>query len=98
MPRTAAAQVQPQRSLIEWLSVQLDTKLATFSTDQERYRHLILLGNAWRLKYETFCCFGTPPFNVPHPVYGDMDAFDFTLLLADIEVRKCKLERASVPA
>jgi hypothetical protein len=40
--------------------------------------------------------FGTQPFNCPHPVYGDMDAFDFTVLLADIEARKARLER--VPA
>jgi hypothetical protein len=85
-------------TLIDWLSAELDRKLSSLPDDQARYRHLILSGNVWREKYQTFACFGTQPFNAPHPVYGDMDAYDFALLLADIELRKTMLERARVPA
>lgn len=85
-------------TLIDWLAAELDKKLSSLSDDQARYRHLILCGNAWREKYARFADFGTQPFNAPHPVYGDMDAFDFTLLLAAIELRKTMLERARVPA
>jgi hypothetical protein len=83
-------------TLIEWLEAELDKKLASLPSDHARYRHLILCGNSWRLKYEAFASFGTQPFNTPHPIYGDMDAYDFALLLASIELRKVRLER--VPA
>lgn len=85
-------------TIADWLKSELDKKLASIPDDQAQYRYLILCGNAWRLKYEAFACFGTQPFNSSHPVYGDMDAFDFTLLLADIELRKAQMERARVPA
>jgi hypothetical protein len=83
-------------TITDWLADELTKKLASLPTDQARYRHLILCSNAWRLKYQRFADFGTQPFNAPHPVYGDMDAFDFTLLLADIEKRKMLLERERV--
>lgn len=83
-------------TITAWLEAELDAKLASLPDDRARYRHLILCGNAWRQKYDTFAAFGTQPFNCPHPVYGEMDSFDFALLLAAIELRKCRLER--VPA
>jgi hypothetical protein len=81
-----------------WLSGELDKKLATLPTDQARYRHLILCYNAWTLKYARFRDFGTQPFDQPHPVYGDMDAFDFSILLADMDRRKRVLENVRVSA
>jgi hypothetical protein len=85
-------------TIIDWLTAELDKKLASLPDDQARYRCLILQANAWRQKYEAFACFGTQPFNEPHPVYGDMCAFDFTLLLSDLELRKAMLERTVVQA
>jgi hypothetical protein len=82
----------------DWLALELDKKLASLPTEQARYRHLILCGNAWRLKYDMFVSFGQQPFNEPHPVYGDMDAFDFSLLLTMIDQRKARLENAKVTA
>lgn len=76
----------------DWLFAELTKKLDSLPSDQARYRHLILCHNAWRLKYATFLDFGTQPFDEPHPVYGDMDAFDFSILLADIDRRKHALE------
>jgi hypothetical protein len=93
-----AATSAPPSTLIDWLTGELDNKLSSLPDDQARYRHLILCANAWRLKYARFADFGTQPFNEPHPVYGDMDAFDFALLLADLELRKAMLERARVLA
>lgn len=89
---------EPAKTFTDWLSTELDKKLATLPTDQARYRHLILCGNAWKLKYRTWIDLGEQPFNEPHPVYGDMDAFDFSLLLADIDRRKSKLENMRVSA
>ena len=80
----------------DWLRAELDKKLASLPSDQARYRHLILCGNVWREKYDAFAAFGRQPFDQPHPVYGDMDAFGCSSLLADIEARKAELER--VPA
>jgi hypothetical protein len=82
-------------SFIEWLEAELDKKLASLPDDKARYRHLILCGNAWRQKYEAFTNFGTQPFEEPHPQFGDMTAFDFTILLTGIQVRKARLERAA---
>jgi hypothetical protein len=41
-------------TLIDWLSAELDNKLSSLPDDQARYRDLILYGNVWREKYETF--------------------------------------------
>ncbi len=82
----------------DWLSAELTKKLDSLPSDQARYKHLILCGNAWRLKYGRWQDFGTQPFDEPHPVYGDMDAFDFSLLLADIDRRKKALECMRVSA
>jgi hypothetical protein len=76
----------------DWLSAELDKKLATLPSDQARYRHLILIGNVWRLKYARWQTVGEQPFNEPHPIYGDMNAFDFAILLVDIDRRKHALE------
>jgi len=84
---------RPAPSFTDWLAAELDKKLDSLPSDQARYRHLILVGNVWREKYDQFVAFGTQPFNCPHPVYGDMDAFDFSILLAAIELRKTQLER-----
>lgn len=84
-------------NLANWLAAKLDEKLATFATDQERYRHLILQGNVWASRrakfYETF---GNS--EVPHPVYGMPTAFDFLFVLSDISARKANLEHAAVAA
>lgn len=85
-------------TLIDWLSGELDKKLSSLPDDQARYRELTLYSNAWRLKYDAFSAFGTQPFGGHHPVHGAMDAWDFSLLLADIELRKTMLERSAVPA
>ena len=86
----------PAPSFTDWLAAELTKKLDSLPSDQARYRHLILVGNVWREKYDAFAAFGRQPFDQRHPVYGDMDAFDFAILLADIERRKIQLER--VPA
>jgi hypothetical protein len=88
----------PSTTFTDWLSAQLDAKLATLGSDQARYRHLILCYNAWTLKYARFRDFGSQPFNEPHPQFGDMDSWDFALLLADIDRRKKVLENSRVSA
>ena len=88
----------PASTFTDWLSGELDKKLDGLSSDQARYRHLILCHNAWQLKYDRWSAFGTQPFDEPHPVYGDMDAFDFSILLADIDRRKKALECMRVSA
>jgi hypothetical protein len=87
-----------QPSITDWLSDELDKKLASLPDDKARWRHLVLCWNAWQLKYRRFADFGTQPFNEPHPVYGDMIALDFANLLADIDHRKAKLERRRMHA
>ena len=82
----------------DWLAAELTKKLDSLPSDQARYRHLILCYNAWHLKYRRFLDFGTQPFDMPHPVYGDMDAFDFSILLADMDRRKRVLENSRVSA
>jgi len=81
------------RSISDWLEAELDKKLATFATDQEKYRHLIVCLSSWSRKYQRFEDLGEQPFNRPHPEFGDMDAFAFRILIADIERRMDALVR-----
>jgi hypothetical protein len=79
--------------ITDWLERELDAKLATFATDQERYRELILISNMWTYRFRLYADFGRQPFNSPHPHYGDMTAFDFAIVMADIERRRGEMER-----
>lgn len=80
-----------QPTLVQHLSAELDGWLAGLPSDQARYRELILQGNVWHRRYAEYQTEGRQPFGGPHPFYGEMDMFDFALLLADIEGRKLNL-------
>lgn len=78
-------------TITTWLSAELDKKLASLPTEQQRFRCLIEQGNAWCLRYGQYRENGSQPYGGPHPKYGAMNHFDFAILLADIEQRKAAL-------
>lgn len=79
------------RSFTDWLSDELDAKLASLDSDQARKNCLRDNFSKWRKKYARFVKLGEQPFNEPHPEFGDMTAFDFAILLADIVRRRDQL-------
>lgn len=86
----------PQPATITtWLESELDKKLASLP-DGERVRHLDRQMHVWENFFHSFIECGHQPFGSPHPEYGEMDAFDFRLLLCAITERKTRLEK--VPA
>lgn len=82
-------------TITRWLESEIDKKLASLPED-ERVRHLDRQMHVWENFFHSFIECGHQPFGGPHPQYGEMDAFDFRLLLCAITERKTKLEK--VPA
>lgn len=84
------------RTLTEFLAAELDRKLDSLPSDQARYEMLSRQYNVWTEFRRVFAEHGRQPFGVAHPVYGEMDAMDFAIVLATIDGKKNALER--VPA
>lgn len=76
-----------------WLAAELDRKLDSLPSDQVRYELLSRQYNVWREFRRVFAEHGRQPFGVAHPVFGEMDAMDFAIVLATIDGKKTQLER-----
>lgn len=90
---TAARATSPVTAIVAWLESELDKKLASLPNDGERVRQLDRQMHVWENFFHSFIECGHQPFGGPHPQYGEMDAFDFRLLLCAITERKARLER-----
>lgn len=91
---TAAPATQPAR-IANWLESELDKKLTSLPDDGSRYRLLIQQRCVWERFFHSFAECGHQPFGGPHPEYGEMDAFDFSLVMASIQVRIGRLEKVA---
>ena len=79
--------------LVDYLTAALDHKLSTIRGESAKVRFLAAAYGNWSLNFHKFECCGVQPFGGPHPTLGDMDAFDFRLLLTEIDSRRYQLER-----
>jgi hypothetical protein len=97
MPSAATAP-QPA-TLVDWLSAELDKKLATLPDDGERYYFLSRQYNIWNQRRNRFFqTDGESESQAPHPQFGFLTATDFLLILGFIDRAKEKIVRAKVPA
>lgn len=84
-PRTATP-------LVDYLTAALDHKLSTIRDGSAKVRFLAAAYGNWSLNFHKWECRGMQPFGGPHPTLGEMDAFDFRLLLTEIDSRRRQLE------
>lgn len=85
----------------DWMKIQLEKSLAAQPSDQARIVHLAKEFGSWTQRYRNFAATGKQPFgDTPHPVYGDMTAFDFLAVLSMIDGARAVIERRmqAVPA
>lgn len=82
-----------ETTIVSWLESELDKKIASMPDDGSRVQLLKTQMHVWENFFHSFAECGHQPFGAPHPVYGEMDAFDFRLLLCAITERKTRLER-----
>lgn len=85
-------------NILEFLREQLARKLASLPDDRARITVLAQQYGVWTSFADKFRAFGTQPFGGPHPVYGEMDAFDFANVLAMINGERARIEAQAVPA
>lgn len=88
--------LSPPATFDDWLVAELDKKLSSLPSNRERSSHCRLLLRAWSDKFSAFIDDGTQPFNQRHPQFGDMDAFNFRLLICAIEERSERFQRVLV--
>jgi hypothetical protein len=87
-----------QATLLDFLRDQLERKLASLADDRARIVLLAQQYGVWSSFADKFRAFGTQPFGGPHPEYGEMDAYDFALVLAMINGERARIEAQAVPA
>lgn len=85
-------------TLLDFLRAQLEQKLASLDGDRARIVVLAQQYGVWSSFSDKFRAFGTQPFGGPHPIYGEMDAFDFANVLAMINGERARIEAQAVPA
>lgn len=85
-------------NILEFLRGQLASKLDSLPDDRARITVLAQQYGAWASFADKFRAFGTQPFGGPHPVYGEMDAFDFANVLAMIKNEHARIEAQAVAA
>lgn len=78
----------------EYFDAELSKRIAREPTDRARIAVLAQQYGVWTSYYAMFAAFGRQPFNSPHPVYGNMTAFDFANVLATIRGKRAEIERA----
>lgn len=77
----------------DWLKSQLEQSLAAKPDDRARVIHLAKEFGSWSERYRRFAVTGAQPFGEPHPVYGEMTAFDFLAVLGMIDGARAVIER-----
>lgn len=84
----------------DWMKIQLEKSLAAQPDDQARIVHLAKAIGDWTARYRRYAASGDQPFGAPHPVYGEMTAFDFLAVLSIIDGARAVIERRmqAVPA
>jgi hypothetical protein len=80
-------------TIIDFLKSELDKKLASLPTDRARINMLAKQYGVWTDNMRRFWHRHEQPFGGPHPIYGDMTAGDFLLVLGLIDGAKAKIER-----
>lgn len=85
-------------TLLDFLRGQLEQKLDSLVDDRARITVLAQQYGVWTSFADKFRAFGTQPFGGPHPLYGEMDAFDFANVLAMINGERTRIEAQAVPA
>lgn len=85
-------------NILEFLRGQLARKLDSLPDDRTRITVLAQQYGVWTVFADKFRAFGTQPFGGPHPIYGEMDAFDFANVLAMIRGERARIEAEAVPA
>lgn len=85
-------------NILEFLRDQLARKLDSLPNDRARIAVLAQQYGVWTAFADKFRAFATQPFGGPHPVYGEMDAFDFANVLAMINGERCRIEAEMVAA
>lgn len=85
-------------TLLDFLHDQLEQKLDSLPDDRARIAVLAQQYGIWRSFADKFRAFGTQPYGGPHPLYGEMDAFDFANVLAMINGERSRVEAEAVPA
>lgn len=88
----------PVPSICTWLAAELDKRLEREPTDRAREVFLAKTYGFWSAAFADWQCRGVQPFGGPHPIYGEMDAFDFRLTLTMIDAARSKLARKAVLA
>jgi hypothetical protein len=85
-------------NILEFLRGQLASKLDSLPNDRARIAVLAQQYGVWTSFSDKFRAFGTQPFGGPHPIYGEMDAFDFANVLAMINSERARIEVEAVSA
>lgn len=85
-------------TILDFLRDQLAKKLESLPDDRARIVVLAQQYGVWTAYADKFRAFGTQPFGGPHPVYGEMDAFDFANVLAMLNAERVRIEAQAVPA
>jgi hypothetical protein len=84
-------------TLIDFLQAELDKKLANLPDDRTRIAMLAKQYGVWSQNMRRFWHNHEQPFG-RHPIYGDMTAGDFIILLGMIDGARAKIERQAVLA
>lgn len=81
-------------TLTDYFKTQLDKKLASLPDNRARVVMLAQQYGVWTENMRRFWRYHEQPWRKPHPLYGDMTAGDFLIVLGLIDGAKAKIERA----
>jgi hypothetical protein len=84
------------RTLLAWLTAELDRALAAQPTDADKRQLLYYAFERWQDRYGLFLAKGKD--YAPHPIYGAPTAADFLGILSEITSRRDALQACEVAA